>query len=165
MAPKHGAFSSLSLIAASIDPVENGAFFAKKAEIIDTFVPQSADQKVLTSLALLGSIVEKCVPLRAEVPQTFDLLLNLFQDISLFVDWKTPPFILATSFFEHEGIDLNQFLQAPNLSDVSKTTIGSLTNASLNDLYNLSINPDLLCIALESIGITTQLPEALLCPT
>ena len=157
MAPKHCAFSSLSLIEGLIEPMENGALCAKKAEIIDTFVPSCADQKVMASLMLLGSIVEKCLPLRAEAPHTFDLLLNLFQDIVLFADWRAPPFILAISFFEHEGIDLTQFSQATHLSTHSRATIEGLNRACLNDLYNLSIEPELLLASLESIGFSEKI--------
>jgi hypothetical protein len=156
MAPKHCVFSSPSLIEAIIEPMENGTLCARKAEIVDTFLPAHANQTTIASLILLSSIIEKCVPIRAETPQTFDLLLNLFQDIALFTDWKVPPFILAMSFFEQEGIDLSQFSQRRQLSDRSRTTIDGLKQTCLNDLYALSIEPELLLASLESIGITEQ---------
>jgi hypothetical protein len=156
ISPKHTLFSSLSLIEGIIEPMYGSSLCIKNAEIIDTFATQRSGQDTAKSLTLMRSIIETCVPLGAQVPQTFDLTISLFQDACLFADWKTAPLILGLSFFENEGINLSQFCAANALSNRSQETIEKLAKALPCDLYQLDIEPELLLATLESIGVAKK---------
>jgi hypothetical protein len=150
-ARKSCPFSSPSLIEAFVELMPNCGYLIKEADIIDTYAHIREDKERLQSLLLMTSLIETNIPNEAPSSQTYHLIYTLFQDLHRFVDWKTPPFILALSLFEHHGIDLSSLQDNPRLSIDSKAILSRFMHEQLQDPYQLFITEELLKAACESL--------------
>jgi hypothetical protein len=150
----HGsnALTPFSLIEAELSRIDGDFALAKRVSVLDTYTQARQAPDGAKTLIYLRSILEHCLPQTAPAKAAWEVTTSLFSCLPSFKDWKTAPFLLATLFFEQEGISKESLLSS-KISDQAKEIALQAFSLEKADWINLTIPDDLFQATFELVGI------------